>query len=363
MRTTMHPPMEMRMRFYTRQSALLLGVWALIGCGTSLGHSVNTVDAHGIQCTVVHGWPQLREGEALGQVTGVGIDGRGAVFVFHRAGRIWSDPFPSEPIDGSTVWVFDGSTGQLLDRWGADLFIMPHGLTVDPESNVWVTDVGTHQVHMFTADGRLLMTLGEPGVPGADRSRFNLPTDVAVGSDGVIYVSDGYANARVVRFGPRGEYLCEWGGPGTGPGEFDLPHSIALDDRGHVYVADRGNARVQVFDSVGVFLGAWSDPALGRPYAVFVSESGYVLTVDGGDQPESPPDRSSAAILDRSGVVLHTFGRYGNYDGQFQIAHDIVADAHGAVYVGDAWGERVQKFAGRNIYCCGTQGVADRAIA
>lgn len=109
-------------------------------------------------------------------------------------------------------------------------------------------------------------------------------------------------------------------------------------------MADRGNARVQVFDSVGGFVREWSDPALGRPYAVFVSASGHVFTVDGGDQPTQPPDRSSATILERSGAILQTFGRYGNYDGQFQIAHDIVADHRGGVFVGDVWGARVQKF-------------------
>lgn len=133
----------------------------VVGYGCQAAPDGATTAKQVVQCTVVHGWPQLPDGEALGQVTGVGINGDGAVYVFHRAWRIWSDPFPSEPIDQTTVWVFDGRTGQLLDRWGANFFIMAHGLTVDPENNVWVTDVGTHQVHKFTPDGRLLMSLGE----------------------------------------------------------------------------------------------------------------------------------------------------------------------------------------------------------
>jgi NHL repeat len=129
---------------------------------------------------VVHGWPILPDGYMLGQATGVGVSSRNQVFVFHRAGREWSEPFPIDPIPTATIAVFDGATGQQVAAWGAGLFIMPHGLTIDDEDNVWLTDVGRHQVYKFTSDGRLLFTLGEAGVPGDDRSHFNLPTDVAV---------------------------------------------------------------------------------------------------------------------------------------------------------------------------------------
>lgn len=280
----------------------------------------------------------------LGQVTGIGIDSRGDVWVFHRAGRIWTEPFPSEPIGAATVWIFDGRTGAVVQRWGAGQFIMPHGLTIDPADNVWVTDVGTHQVHKFSKDGRLLLTIGSRGVPGSDTAHFNLPTDVAVRRDGGFYVSDGYINTRVVQYGPSGEFVREFGGPGTGPAEFDLPHGIALDESGRVYVADRTNARVQLFDSTGHFITQWSGRDLGRPYSVAVGPNGDVFTVDGGDQPQSPPDRSGATWLTSAGTVLTRFGRFGNYDGQFRLAHDIAVGPHGAVYVGDAWGERVQKF-------------------
>lgn len=95
-------------------------------------------------CRVVHGWPTLPTGEILGQATGVGIDSKGAVLVFHRSDRTWVEPFPAAPIVAPTIWAFDGKTGRFLRRWGAGMFIMPHGLTVDSDDNVWLTDVGRH---------------------------------------------------------------------------------------------------------------------------------------------------------------------------------------------------------------------------
>jgi peptidylamidoglycolate lyase len=296
---------------------------------------------------VVHGWPELPPGEILGQATGVDVDSRGNVWVFHRAGREWSDPFPTEPIGAPTVWVFDGPTGRLLNSWGADTFIMPHGLTIDPDDNVWLTDVGRHQVFKFTADGRLLLVLGEAGIPGDDARRFNMPTDVAVAEDGTFFVSDGYGNARVLKFAADGTLLLTWGSRGAGPGEFDLPHGIAIDNRGRVLVADRSNARVQVFDASGKFLDQWRSEELGRPYAAAAGAEDRVFIADGGDQPETPPDRSGVAVVDADGQFVTRFGRFGNYDGQFRLAHDIAVTKDGAVYVVDAWGQRVQKFAPR----------------
>jgi peptidylamidoglycolate lyase len=293
---------------------------------------------------VVHGWPELPPGEILGQATGVDVDSKGRVWVFHRAGREWSDPFPTDPIPHATVWVFDAATGRRLESWGAGRFIMPHGITIDRDDNVWLTDVGSHQVFKFSPDGRLLLALGVSGVPGNDERHFNLPTDVVVADDGSFFVSDGYGNARVLKFASDGRLLQTWGTPGAGPGEFDLPHGIAIDAAGRVLVADRSNARVQVFDQSGKFLTQWQSAQLGRPYAVDAAPGGRVFVADGGDQPEAPPDRSGVAITDAAGHVLARFGRFGNQDGQFRLAHDLAVAKGGAVYVVDAWGQRVQKF-------------------
>ena len=280
---------------------------------------------------VVHGWPQLPDGFALGQVSGVGVDSHNHVFVFHRGDR--------------PILCFDAGTGKILASWGDGLFTIPHGLTVDSRDNVWVTDVGNHQVFEFSHNGELLMTLGAKNVPGLDGNHFNRPTDIAVAPSGEFYVSDGYGNNRVAKFSPQGKFLFDWGTKGAQPGQFDLPHGIALDPQGHVYVADRSNGRVQVFDGDGKFLAQWKGPEMGRPWALTVGPDGYLYVVDGGDLNPKPPDRGRVVRLDLQGKVLDQFGTFGSYDGQFYWAHDVAVARDGAVYVTDVHlGMRVQKF-------------------
>ena len=151
----------------------------------------------------------------------------------------------------------ENESGKIVNSWGANLFIMPHGLNVDKENNVWVTDVGLQQIFKFRHDGKLLMTLGVAKVAGNDSLHFNYPTDVAVTDDGSFYVSDGYRNSRVIKFSKFGKYLFEWGKKGNKEGEFNIPHGIDLDEKGNVYVADRENKRIQKFDSNGKFLKEW----------------------------------------------------------------------------------------------------------
>jgi peptidylamidoglycolate lyase len=293
--------------------------------------------------TVVHGWPQIPVGRILGQATGVDIDSAGNVYVFHRAGRAWSVDPTLPLIAQSTIDVFESQSGKHVRSMGANLFLMPHGLTIDHDDNIWVTDVLLHQVFKFNAKGELLLKLGEARISGNDRGHFNLPTDVAVPPDGSFYVSDGYGNSRVVKFNAKGEYQFEWGSKGKSPGEFDLPHAIDIDTEGRVYVADRSNARIQVFDAAGKFITQWQSTALGRPYSIAVSGKRAVV-VDGGDQPTEGLDRSGAAVVDLNGRILTKFGQFGNYDGQFRLAHDVAIGSDGSVFVVDAWGQRVQKF-------------------
>lgn len=289
-------------------------------------------------------WPSLPPEVRLGVCAGIGVDAGNRVFVFHRSGRQWSNPFPTDPIAEPTVSVFDGDTGALLNRWGAGRFIMPHGLTVAPDGSLWLTDVGPHQVFHCSPDGEMLLCLGEAGVSGKDRAHFNLPSDVAVCPDGSFYVSDGYKNTRIMKFRADGQYLFEWGTPGQAPGEFNLPHGLALDARGRVLVCDRENLRLQVFDPEGHFLCLWQGPQLGKPYGVDVTADGRLLVIDGGLPSLKPEARGKALILDADGRVLETFGGPGRAPGQFQLGHDIAAGPDGAVYVAEGSGERVQKF-------------------
>jgi len=297
------------------------------------------------QHIVVPGWPKLPEGHVLGLCAGVGVDAQNRVFVFHRSGQKWSNPFPKELIPQPTVSVFDGGSGSLLATWGANLFIMPHGLTADHEGNLWLTDVGLHQVFKFTPEGKLLLTLGERAVPGNDHAHFNLPTDVAVLRDGSFYVSDGYKNTRVMKFSAEGRFEFEWGTKGQGDGEFNLPHGIAVDALGRVIVCDRENERLQLFDAKGGFLEAWKSPLIGKPYGVGTAPDGRIFIIDGGSPSLKRTERGKAVELNAKGLVTDTFGSFGKDPGQFQLGHDIAIGPDGAVYVAEGTGARVQKFA------------------
>lgn len=293
---------------------------------------------------VVPGWPQVPEGHVLGLCAGVGVDAQNRVFVFHRSGRVWTKPFPKEPISAPTVSVFEGATGRLLSTWGASRFIMPHGLTVDHAGNLWLTDVGLHQVFKCSPSGEVLLTLGEAGVPGDDTSHFNLPTDVAVLSDGSFYVSDGYQNTRVLKFSAIGRFEFQWGTKGKGPGQFHLPHGITLDPQGRIIVCDRENERLQVFDAKGTFLHEWKGPQIGKPYGIATSPDGHLFVIDGGSPSLKQELRGKAVELDPTGQILDTFGSSGKASGQFQLGHDIAVGPDGSVYVAEGTGARVQKF-------------------
>src|SRR3954466_12970735 len=149
---------------------------------------------------VVHGCPILPDGYVLGQVSGVGVDSQNHVWIFHRADHSWpTDEQRGKKITVPVVLCFDGTSGKLLASWGENLFLTPHGLRVDAHDNLWVTDLALHQAFKFDRTGKLLLTIGEAGVPGFDGKHLNGPADVAIGADGSIYIADGYGNSRIVR--------------------------------------------------------------------------------------------------------------------------------------------------------------------
>jgi DNA-binding beta-propeller fold protein YncE len=241
--------------------------------------------------------------------------------------------------------MLDRNTGRIINSWGANIFIMPHGLTVDKQNNVWVTDVGLHQIFKFSHEGKLLMKLGEQKIPGNDSLHFNRPTDVAVTMDGSFYVSDGYRNSRIIKFSKEGKYLFEWGKKGDKPGEFNIPHAIDLDARGNVYVADRENRRIQEFDVDGKFLREWKDKSLDKLYSVVIDQKNqHVFAVDYLVVLDVLIKGSNIVQFDQQGNVITRFGRAGSYTGPTCRYHDFTIDKEGNIYVGDILGNRIQKF-------------------
>jgi peptidylamidoglycolate lyase len=304
----------------------------------------------------------MPDGTVLGQVGGMGVSGDGTVYVYHRGeknwgggGRLWSRiqnfvrrymeaPDTTQSVQETAILGVHPETGALLSAIGADIFLIPHGLAVDGDDNLWLTDVGRHQVIKMSRNGDVLLVIGEKGVAGAGRGQFNKPTDVAVAPDGSFYVADGYGNARVVKFSSSGEYLFEWGGRGSAPGQFDTPHGIAIDAEQNIYVADRGNARLQVFDRKGVYLREFSGPEIGRPWAVDVAADGRIFVADGGDQVPDD-DRSGLVVLAPDGTLVARWSQFGYGPGELVWPHDLAVSITSEVFVGEVLdSHRVQKF-------------------
>jgi len=220
---------------------------------------------------LIENWAKIPDDYTLGNPTGVALKSNQNLVVFHRGSRSWQVPMPKEKIIEDTFIEIDKVTGKIIKSWGSNLFIMPHGLEIDKEDNIWITDVGLHQVIKYDSNGNELMVLGKEYTPGKDSLHFNLPTDVAVFENGSFYVSDGYGNSRIIKFSSEGEYLFEWGVFGENKNEFNIPHGLDLDKNGNVYVADRENNKIQKFDSLGNFIAEWKNEVIGQLYSVNIN--------------------------------------------------------------------------------------------
>jgi sugar lactone lactonase YvrE len=291
---------------------------------------VTTVGSGTYTYDVVEQWGALPEGWSFKEVSGIGVDRRDRVYVFSRGDH--------------PVTVFDRD-GAFLASWGEGLFSRPHAVTMGPDDTIYLTDDGDHTVRKCTLDGRVLLTIGTPGQPAPKHSGrpFNRCTDVAVASDGSLYITDGYGNSRVHKFSPDGVWRQSWGEPGTDPGQFNLPHAIAIDRQGRLYVADRENYRVQIFDAEGRYQGQWNN--MYRPCGLFVDtrdpEGDRVYV--GELCPSLPVSEGVANLGARVGVyatdqrLLARLGdRFpGSEPGQFVAPHTVAVDSRGDVYVGE----------------------------
>lgn len=274
-------------------------------------------------------WGRLPDGWLYGEVTAIGVDSKDQIYVFTRGEH--------------PMIVFDRE-GNFLRSWGEGIFHNPHGLHIGPDDSVYCTDEGDHTVRKFTPHGKLLLQIGVPGKPAPLMSgvSFNRCTHTALGPDGTIYVADGYGNARVHMYTPDGKHVLSWGEPGNKAGQFNIVHNICCDCDGWVYVADRENHRVQVFDGKGRYETRWND--LHRPCGMWM-ESGknplaYVTELGPGrefsnrDWPNLGP---RVSVLNNKGELLARIGDYGGagHPSQFLGPHGIAVDSTGAIYVGE----------------------------
>lgn len=315
---------------------------------------------------VTRNWGELPQGREWGSTAGIDIDPfDGNIWAYERCGassfrsgvRVTCDTNPVDPI-----FKFDRHTGEILANFGGGLMVTPHGMHVDVDGNVWVTDFATNedgtkgqQVHKFSPAGELLMSLGTAGQSGRGPNQFNQPNDVITAPDGSIFVADGHggqwlttalamgrarqsgATARIIKFSADGTYLTEWGQIGVRHGEFRTPHALAFDSKGRLWVADRGNHRIEIFDQDGNYLE--SRYMYGRISGLFITGNDIVYAIDSESTPTMHAGwrngiRIGPVDEDRITAFIPPFEREDRGD-QGTAGEGVAVDAEGNVYAAE----------------------------
>jgi streptogramin lyase len=311
----------------------------------------------------------------FGEVTGVAVNSKGHVFVFSRGNTTG----PAFAAAAAQLFEF-GPDGKFIREIGKNLYAwsFAHAVRIDKDDNIWVIDKGSDMIIRFNPQGRVTMVFGrkqeasdeETGplkhpVPpkAAEDGRFRQPTDVAFDPAGDIFISDGYINSRIAKADKNGNWIKSWGDRGNKPGEFNTPHNIAADAKGNIYVADRGNGRIQVFDSDGKFLRIMkidapvdesARPAIGNKPTLQTYQN--VMTMAPGAPwtvcITPPPNQvlyTSDAFpgrvykLSLDGKMLGMFGQSGKQPKQFGWIHEIACPSENTLYVAELLNWRVQK--------------------
>ena len=257
----------------------------------------NSVFAQGYvnpYATPMEPWAKLPGDRTMGAVGDLDVDPDGEhIWAVVRCDATAPNRFGNECVDSDLDSVLKfNSNGEVVESFGGGMFIWPHGIDVDSEGNVWVTDAvnqnnipaGDNRGHIvvkFSPTGEVLMVLGTPGEQGPGPDHFTSPADVVVGDNGDIFVADGHyddGNSRVAKFDRDGNFIKNWGKTGYAPSEFRVLHTIAIDQRGRLFVGDRSNNRIQLFTQDGEYINSWSQ--FGRPSGIFFDEHDNIYVAD-----------------------------------------------------------------------------------
>jgi len=302
-------------------------------------------------------WGELPAGRTWGATSGVWTapDGR-QIWVAERCGANLCAGSPLDPI-----LLFDPS-GRLVRSFGAGMFAWPHGLNVDREGNVWVTDaVGYgaqppgmgHVIYKFSPTGTLLMTLGQKGIAGQGPNTFRKPSATLVAPDGSIFVADGHdadGNNRIVKLRADGTFIKEWGSTGQANGEFRDPHALAMDSQGRLFVADRGNSRIQIFDQEGTHLATWTQ--FGRPSGIFIDANDMLYAADSESNTARNPGWKRGMYIGsaRTGwVTAFIPDPEPNPDAAgTSFAEGVTVDAQGNIYGAEVGSRSLRRYVRRN---------------
>jgi len=330
-------------------------LWCTLGCAAVLallaGHGLAQQKPIFNSYHFEEGFLQLPQGRSLGLATKVALDHDGRSFwVFDRCGAGDCVGSKLDPIA-----KFD-RLGNMIVRFGAGMFNHPHGLHIDHDGNVWATDDHGgggkgHQVFKLSPQGKVLMTLGKPGIAGEGPDTFNAPTDVFVAANGDVFVSDGHGgdtNARVVKFSKDGKFISAWGKRGSGPSEFALPHALAIDSAGRLFVADRGNNRIEIFDQNGKFISEWKQ--FGRPSGLFIDKNDILYCMDSESTPATNRGfRRGLTIGSARDGTVTTFIPAPFSEGQAadarQWGESVAVDDDGNIYTGMNGSRGVERYA------------------
>jgi sugar lactone lactonase YvrE len=224
---------------------------------------------------------KLPPGRVMGSTSAVGVDSKGHIWIAERCG---ANSCATSSID--PIMEFDAQ-GNFIKAFGGGLTVFPHGFHIDAKDNIWLTDARAvpgkgATVMKFSPDGKLLLTLGKPGVQGKGTDEFTEPNAVLVAKNGDIFVGDGHEAdrgvARILKYNAEGKFLMQWGQPGKAQGDLEVPHALAMDSKGLLYVGDRWNNRVQVYTQAGKLLNSWTQ--FGRPSGIFIDKNDILYSGD-----------------------------------------------------------------------------------